>query len=120
MPVQVRKGRFVVLTECHVGDSSAFSMAGERLWLGRVDHRGPNSAQLLMYKPQRNAAGKQSSSAQIKETRTQKPTDNTVMIELGTQLDQALHWTFIAAVLLGILAVAMIPLMSTQGSMFIP
>ena len=71
MPMQVRKGRFVVLTECHVGDSSAFSMAGERLWLGRVDHRGSNSAQLLMYKPQRNAAGKQSFTAQIKDTRAE-------------------------------------------------
>ena len=71
MPMQVRKGRFVVLTECHVGDSSAFSMAGEQLWLGRVDHRGPNSAQLLMYKPQRNAAGKQSFTAQIKDTRAE-------------------------------------------------
>ena len=50
----------------------------------------------------------------------QTPTDNTVMIELGTQLDQALHWSFIAAVPLGILAVAVIPLMGTQGSTFIP
>ena len=90
MPVQVRKGRFVVLTECHVGDSSAFSMAGERLWLGRVDHRGPSSAQLLMYKPQRNAAGKQSSSAQIRKAGIGDPADNMKM--LGMQLDQASWW----------------------------
>ena len=90
MPVQVRKGRFVVLTECHVGDSSAFSMAGERLWLGRVDHRGPNSAQLLMYKPQRNAAGKQSSSAQIRKVGIGDPADNLEM--LGMQLDWASWW----------------------------
>ena len=105
MPVQVRKGRFVVLTECHVGDSSAFSMAGERLWLGRVDHRGHNSAQLLMYKPQRNAAGKQSSSAQDKDPRTPNPTDNTVMVELGAQLNQASHWSYITAVPMGIVGV---------------
>ena len=72
----------MVLTECHVGDSSAFSMAGERLWLGRVDHRGPNSAQLLMYKPQRNAAGEQSSKTRISHTWTRNLTQNTVVLEV--------------------------------------
>ena len=57
MCVQVRKGRFVVLTEGHMGADSAFCMGGEQLWLGKVEHLGPNSIQLLMYKPQRNAAG---------------------------------------------------------------
>ncbi len=57
MCAQVRKGRFVVLTEGHAGADSAFCMGGEQLWLGKVEQRGPNSIQLLMYKPQRNAAG---------------------------------------------------------------
>lgn len=57
MCVQVRKGRFVVLTEGHAGADSAFCMGGEQLWLGKVEQRGPSSIQLLMYKPQRNAAG---------------------------------------------------------------
>ena len=54
----MRKGRFVVLTEGHAGADSAFCMGGEQLWLGKVEHRGPNTVQLLMYKPQRNAAGR--------------------------------------------------------------
>ena len=53
----MRKGRFAVLTEGHAGADSAFCMGGEQLWLGKVEQRGPNSIQLLMYKPQRNAAG---------------------------------------------------------------
>ena len=57
MCVQVRKGRFVVLTEGRMGADSAFCMGGEQLWLGKVEQLGPNSVQLLMYKPQRNAAG---------------------------------------------------------------
>ena len=61
--LQVRKGRFVVLTEGLAGADSAFCMGGEQLWLGRVDHRGPNTVKLLMYKPQRNAAGKRTSPA---------------------------------------------------------
>jgi len=48
----------VVLTEGHAGADSAFCMGGEQLWLGKVEHRGPNTVQLLMYKPQRNAAGR--------------------------------------------------------------
>lgn len=58
LALQVRKGRFVVLTEGLAGADSAFCMGGEQLWLGRVDHRGPNTVKLLMYTPQRNAAGK--------------------------------------------------------------
>ncbi len=58
LAVQVRKGRFVVLTEGLTGADLAFCMGGEQLWLGRVDHQGPNTVKLLMYKPQRNAAGK--------------------------------------------------------------
>lgn len=53
----MRKGRFVVLTEGHAGADSAFCMGGEQLWLGKVEQRGPSTVQLLMYKPQRNAAG---------------------------------------------------------------
>ena len=63
LALQVRKGRFVVLTEGLAGADSAFCMGGEQLWLGRVDHRGPNTVKLLMYKPQRNAAGKHISPA---------------------------------------------------------
>ena len=63
LALQVRKGRFVVLTEGLAGADSAFCMGGEQLWLGRVDHRGPNTVKLLMYKPQRNAAGKGTSPA---------------------------------------------------------
>jgi hypothetical protein len=63
LALQVRKGRFVVLTEGLAGADSAFCMGGEQLWLGRVDQRGPNTVKLLMYKPQRNAAGKRTSPA---------------------------------------------------------
>lgn len=57
----------MVLTECHVGGDSAFCLGGEQLWLGKVEHRGANTVKLLMYKPQRNAAGEPASLHLIKQ-----------------------------------------------------
>ena len=45
-----------------------------------------------MYKPQRNAAGEQRFSPQIRDCRTGSSTDDTVMLELVLQLDDTLWW----------------------------
>lgn len=49
MPLQVQKGKFVVMAACAASGALAFSLAGEQLWLGRVEHRGQDSLKLHYY-----------------------------------------------------------------------
>ncbi|CAL8464661.1 g4196 [Coccomyxa elongata] len=43
---KVQKGCYVVMAECHASCTLAFSLAGEQLWMGRVEHRGEESLKL--------------------------------------------------------------------------
>ncbi len=47
--LQVQKGKYVVMAACAASGALAFSLAGERLWLGRVEHRGHDSLKLHYY-----------------------------------------------------------------------
>ncbi len=55
---QVQKGCFVVMAECRASGMLAFSLAGERLWMGRVEHRGEDSLKLHYYQQLAGQPGK--------------------------------------------------------------
>jgi hypothetical protein len=58
MPLQVQKGKFVMMAACAASGALAFSLAGEQLWLGRVEHRGQDSLKLHYYQQPCTQLGK--------------------------------------------------------------
>jgi len=46
---QVSKGRYLVMTAGEDAGALAFNMAGETLWLAKVEHRGHDSLRLHYY-----------------------------------------------------------------------
>ncbi len=54
----MQKGCYVVMAECHASCTLAFSLAGEQLWMGRVEHRGEESLKLHYYQQAAGQPGK--------------------------------------------------------------